>query len=200
MLRISGIGVFDIAQKVFRKKNNPNFRFAESKGFRAHFGTVHDSEGLIDEVVALVFRSPNSFTMEDMVEFTCHGGPVVVQHILKVLLDEGCRLAEPGEFTRRAFLNGRIDLLQAEAIGEMIHARTESAFRTAVTQMQGTLSLRLDAMREQLLRSCALLELELDFSEEDVEFQSRNAASGRAWSYAGRASSVLWIPTSMAGC
>ncbi|NTV05986.1 MAG: tRNA uridine-5-carboxymethylaminomethyl(34) synthesis GTPase MnmE [Chlorobiaceae bacterium] len=173
VLRISGMGVFDIAQKVFRKKNNPNFRFAESKGFRAHFGMVHDSEGLIDEVVALVFRSPNSFTMEDMVEFTCHGGPVVVQHILKVLLDEGCRLAEPGEFTRRAFLNGRIDLLQAEAIGEMIHARTESAFRTAVTQMQGKLSLRLDAMREQLLRSCALLELELDFSEEDVEFQSR---------------------------
>jgi tRNA modification GTPase len=173
VLRISGSGVFDIAQRVFRKTSNPAFRFVESKGFRAHFGTVHDSEGLIDEVVALVFRSPNSFTMEDMVEFTCHGGPVVVQHILKVLLDEGCRLAEPGEFTRRAFLNGRIDLLQAEAIGEMIHARTESAFRTAVTQMQGTLSLRLDAMRELLLRSCALLELELDFSEEDVEFQSR---------------------------
>ena len=173
VVRISGLGVFDIAQKVFRKKNNPAFRFAQSKGFRAHFGTVHDSEGLIDEVVALVFRAPNSFTKEDMVEFSCHGGPVVVKHILKVLLDSGCRLAEPGEFTRRAFLNGRIDLLQAEAIGEMIHARSESAFRTAVTQMQGTLSLRLDGMRGALLRSCALLELELDFSEEDVEFQSR---------------------------
>ena len=173
VVRISGQGVFDIAQKVFRKKNNPKFQFAQSKGFRAHFGTVHDREGLIDEVVALVFRSPNSFTMEDMVELSCHGGPVVVKHILKVLLDEGCRLAEPGEFTRRAFLNGRIDLLQAEAIGEMIHARSESAFRSAVIQMQGKLSDRLDAMREELLRSCALLELELDFSEEDVEFQSR---------------------------
>ena len=173
VVRISGKGVFDIAQRVFRKTGNPEFCFAQSKGYRAHFGTMHDSEGMIDEVVALLFRSPNSFTMEDMVEFTCHGGPVVVKHIIKVLLDEGCRLAEPGEFTRRAFLNGRIDLLQAEAIGEMIHARTESAFRTAVTQMQGTLSLRLDTLREQLLRSCALLELELDFSEEDVEFQSR---------------------------
>ncbi|MFZ4524245.1 MAG: tRNA uridine-5-carboxymethylaminomethyl(34) synthesis GTPase MnmE [Chlorobium sp.] len=173
VVRISGKGVFDIAQKVFRKKNNSRFRFEQSKGFRAHFGTVHDSEGLIDEVVALVFRSPNSFTMEDMVELSCHGGPVVVKHILKALLDEGCRLAEPGEFTRRAFLNGRIDLLQAEAIGEMIHARSESAFRTAVTQMQGTLSLSLNAMRERLLGSCALLELELDFSEEEVEFQSR---------------------------
>ncbi len=174
VVRISGRGVFDIAQKVFRKKGNPAFHFSKSKGFRAHFGAVYDSEGLVDEVVALVFRSPKSFTMEDMVELSCHGGPVVVKHILKVLLDEGCRLAEPGEFTRRAFLNGRIDLLQAEAIGEMIHARSESAFRTAVTQMQGTLSTRLDAMREQLLRSCALLELELDFSEEDVEFQSRS--------------------------
>ena len=173
VVRISGRGVFDIAQRVFRKKGKPSFHVAQSKGFMAHFGTMHDSDGLIDEVVALVFRSPNSFTKEDMVEFSCHGGPVVVKHILKVLLDEGCRLAEPGEFTRRAFLNGRIDLLQAEAIGEMIHARSESAFRTAVTQMQGTLSNRLDAMREELLRSCALLELELDFSEEDVEFQNR---------------------------
>ena len=174
VVRISGKGVFDIAQKVFRKMNNPTFRFAQSKGFRAHFGTVHDSEGLIDEVVALVFRAPNSFTKEDMVELSCHGGPVVVKHILKVLLDNGCRLAEAGEFTRRAFLNGRIDLLQAEAIGEMIHARSESAFRTAVIQMQGTLSNRLDAMRRALLCSCALLELELDFSEEEVEFQSRS--------------------------
>ena len=174
VVRISGKGVFDIAQRVFRKKNNTTFRFAQSKGFRAHFGTVHDSEGLVDEVVALVFRAPNSFTKEDMVELSCHGGPVVVKHLLKVLLDKGCRLAEPGEFTRRAFLNGRIDLLQAEAIGEMIHARSESAFRTAVIQMEGALSLRLDAMREELLRSCALLELELDFSEEEVEFQSRS--------------------------
>ena len=147
VVRISGRGVFAIAQRVFRKKSNPAFLFSQSKGFRAHFGIVYDREGLIDEVVALVFRAPNSFTMEDMVEFSCHGGPVVVKHILQVLLDEGCRLAEPGEFTRRAFLNGRIDLLQAEAIGEMIHARSESAFRTAATQMQGTLSLRLDAMR-----------------------------------------------------
>jgi tRNA modification GTPase len=174
VVRISGKGVFDISQRLFRKKNNPVFSFTFAKGYTAHFGTIHDREGVLDEVVALIFRSPNSFTMEDMVEFTCHGGPVVVQHILKALLDEGCRLAEPGEFTRRAFLNGRIDLLQAEAIGEMIHARSESAFRTAVTQMQGTLSHRLDAMRDNLLRSCALLELELDFSEEDVEFQNRS--------------------------
>ncbi|NTU97081.1 MAG: tRNA uridine-5-carboxymethylaminomethyl(34) synthesis GTPase MnmE [Chlorobiaceae bacterium] len=173
VVRISGRGIFEIARKVFRKQGDPAFLFSRSKGYRAHFGSMHDREGLIDEVIALVFRSPNSFTMEDVIEFTCHGGPVVVKHVLQVLLDEGCRLAEPGEFTRRAFLNGRIDLLQAEAIGEMIHALSESAFRTAVTQMQGTLSKRLESMRERLLHSCALLELELDFSEEDVEFQNR---------------------------
>jgi tRNA modification GTPase len=174
VVRISGRGIFEIAERLFRKPGDPAFLFSLSKGYRAHFGTMHDSEGMIDEVIALVFRSPNSFTMEDVIEFNCHGGPVVVRHLLQALLDEGCRLAEPGEFTRRAFLNGRIDLLQAEAIGEMIHARTESAFRTAVTQMQGTLSKRLESMRELLLHSCALLELELDFSEEDVEFQSRS--------------------------
>ncbi|MEI6848276.1 MAG: tRNA uridine-5-carboxymethylaminomethyl(34) synthesis GTPase MnmE [Chlorobiaceae bacterium] len=174
VIRISGEGVFDIAHQIFRKKNNPKFQFTQSKGFTAHFGTVHDHEGLIDEVVAIVFRSPNSFTMEDMVEFSCHGGPVVVKYLLKVLLDKGCRLAEPGEFTYRAFLNGRIDLLQAEAIGDMIHARSESAFRAAVTQMQGTFSMKLNAMREQLLHLCSIMEVELDFSEEDIEVQSRS--------------------------
>nr|Q3ANQ3.1 RecName: Full=tRNA modification GTPase MnmE [Chlorobium chlorochromatii CaD3] len=173
VVRMSGQGVFDIARKVFHKQGAPDFHLASSKGFQAHFGTIHDAQGVVDEVIALVFRSPRSFTMEDMVEFSCHGGPVVVQHLLKALIDAGCRLAEPGEFTRRAFLNGRIDLLQAEAIGEMIHARSESAFRTAVTQMQGRLSRQLEEMREKLLHSCALLELELDFSEEDVEFQNR---------------------------
>ncbi|NTW11665.1 MAG: tRNA uridine-5-carboxymethylaminomethyl(34) synthesis GTPase MnmE, partial [Chlorobiaceae bacterium] len=174
VVRISGRGIFEIAQRLFRKQGDPAFLFTRSKGYRAHFGTMHDREGMIDEVIALVFRAPNSFTMEDVIEFNCHGGPVVVKHLLQALLDEGCRLAEPGEFTRRAFLNGRIDLLQAEAIGEMIHARTESAFRTAVTQLQGSLSKRLEVMREGLLHACALLELELDFSEEDVEFQSRS--------------------------
>lgn len=173
VIRVSGRGALDIAGKVFRKAGDPDFRFGDSKGFVAHFGRVYDRDGLVDEVVALVFRSPGSFTREDMVEFSCHGGPVVVRHLLQALYEAGCRPAEPGEFTRRAFLNGRIDLLQAEAIGEMIHARSESAYRTAVNQMQGNLSLKLDLLRQRLLESCALLELELDFSEEDVEFQSR---------------------------
>ncbi|ABL64223.1 tRNA uridine-5-carboxymethylaminomethyl(34) synthesis GTPase MnmE [Chlorobium phaeobacteroides] len=173
VVRISGATAFDIAGRVFRKARDPHQPLSETPGYTAHFGRLYDGLTLIDEVIALVFRSPSSFTAEDMVEFTCHGGPVVTRHVLQLLLDNGCRLAEPGEFTRRAFLNGKIDLLQAEAIGEMIHARSESAYRTAVIQMKGDLSATLGALREKLLRSCALLELELDFSEEDVEFQSR---------------------------
>ena len=175
IVRMSGNGVFEVADRVFQKKGKPDFSFRDAEGFSAHFGILSDSRGMVDEVIALLFRAPSSFTMEDMVEFTCHGGPVVVRHLLQALLEGGCRLAEPGEFTRRAFLNGRIDLLQAEAIGEMIHARTESAFRTAVTQMQGNLSRHLQEMRAGLLQSCAFLELELDFSEEGEEFQSREA-------------------------
>ncbi len=177
VVRMSGEGVFAIADKVFAKVRTPEVSLAESPGYTAHFGTLHDGERMVDEVIVLVFHAPDSFTAEDMVEITCHGGPVVTQQVLKLLLDNGCRLAEPGEFTRRAFLNGRIDLLQAEAIGEMIHARSESAYRTAVTQMKGGLSEKLNELREQLLQSCALLELELDFSEEDVEFQSREELS-----------------------
>ncbi|ARM31826.1 tRNA uridine-5-carboxymethylaminomethyl(34) synthesis GTPase MnmE [Prosthecochloris sp. HL-130-GSB] len=173
VVRMSGRGVLDIADKVFRKAPGTDVPFAASPGYQAHFGRLYDKDRLVDEVIVLVFRAPRSFTMEDMVEISCHGGPVVTKHVLKLLLDNGCRLAEPGEFTRRAFLNGRIDLLQAEAIGEMIHARSESAYRTAVNQMKGNLSERLDLLRERLLHSRAMLELELDFSEEDVEFQSR---------------------------
>ncbi len=179
VVRMSGEGVFSITDKIFTKARSPETSLSESPGYTAHFGKLHDGDRMIDEVIVLVFRSPDSFTTEDIVEITCHGGPVVTKHVLKLLLDNGCRLAEPGEFTRRAFLNGRIDLLQAEAIGEMIHARSESAYRTAVNQMKGGLSGKLNGLREQLLRSCALLELELDFSEEDVEFQSREELSGQ---------------------
>jgi tRNA modification GTPase len=172
IVRISGAGVLAIADSVFCKAHGSD-KLADAAGYTAHFGRLFDGSEMVDEVIALVFRSPRSFTAEEMVEFTCHGGPVVVGRVLRLMLDHGCRLAEPGEFTRRAFLNGRIDLLQAEAIGEMIHARTESAYRTAVSQMKGDLSKKLGDLREQLIRSCALIELELDFGEEEVEFQSR---------------------------
>ncbi|NTV47092.1 MAG: tRNA uridine-5-carboxymethylaminomethyl(34) synthesis GTPase MnmE [Chlorobiales bacterium] len=174
IVRMSGEGVLKLADKMFRKQGNDSFSFQAAKSHTAHFGHILNAKGnFIDEAVALIYRSPRSFTTEDMVEFNCHGGIIVTENVLQVLIESGCRLAEPGEFTRRAFLNGRIDLLQAEAIGEMIHAKTQTAYRSAMSQLKGDLSRKLDSLRTDLLNCAAMLELELDFSEEDVEFQSR---------------------------
>ncbi|MBC8041932.1 MAG: tRNA uridine-5-carboxymethylaminomethyl(34) synthesis GTPase MnmE [Rhizobacter sp.] len=176
IVRISGAGTFEIADKVFRKIGGKK-KFPSLKGVyshSAHYGYIADKYGhLIDEVLAIVYHTPKSYTAEDMVEFNCHGGVIVTENVLQVLIDAGCRLAEPGEFTRRAFLNGRIDLLQAEAIGELIHAKTQTAYRSAMAQLKGDLSRKLDSLRTDLINCCSMLELELDFSEEDVEFQSR---------------------------
>jgi tRNA modification GTPase len=175
IVRISGAGALQIADKIFRKAGDKNFSFSTADSHTAHYGFVVDKRGdVIDEVMAIVYKSPRSFTMEDSVEFNCHGGVIVTQTVLETLLNAGCRLAEAGEFTRRAFLNGRIDLAQAEAIGEMIHAKTRAAYRAALSHMKGDLSKKLSALREDLLNACSMLELELDFSEEDVEFQSRD--------------------------
>ncbi len=175
IVRISGAGALHIADRVFRKSGDKNFSFSTAESHTAHYGFVVDKRGdVIDEVMAIVYKSPRSFTMEDSVEFNCHGGVIVTQTVLETLLDAGCRLAEAGEFTRRAFLNGRIDLAQAEAIGEMIHAKTRAAYRAALSHMKGDLSKQLSALREDLLNACSMLELELDFGEEDVLFQSRD--------------------------
>ncbi len=175
IVRMSGNGVLNIADKVFRKAGDNAFSFHKAKSHTAHYGHIVDAKSdMVDEVMAIVYKSPRSFTMEDSVEFNCHGGVIVTQTVLETLLDAGCRLAEAGEFTRRAFLNGRIDLVQAEAIGEMIHAKTTAAYRSALSHLKGDLSKKLSALREELLNACAMLELELDFGEEDVEFQSRD--------------------------
>ncbi len=175
IVRMSGKGVLQIADKVFRKAGDKTFSFRNAESHTAHYGRVINARGeMVDEVMAIVYKSPRSFTMEDTVEFNCHGGVIVTQTVLETLLDAGCRLAEAGEFTRRAFLNGRIDLVQAEAIGEMIHAKTAAAYRSALSHLKGDLSKKLAALREDLLNACSMLELELDFGEEDVEFQSRD--------------------------
>lgn len=176
IVRISGLGALDIGDKVFRKIGGKK-KFPSLKGVyshSAHYGYIADKYGhLIDEVLAIVYQTPKSFTAEDMIEFNCHGGIIVTENVLQVLIDAGCRLATPGEFTKRAFLNGRIDLLQAEAIGELIHAKTQTAYRSAMAHLKGDLSRKLDMLRTDLINCCSMLELELDFSEEDVEFQSR---------------------------
>ncbi len=175
IVRMSGEGILNIGDKVFQKTTHPQFSFNVAKTHTAHVGNIiNQSNQMIDEVVAVLYKTPNSYTTEDSIEFNCHGGVIVTETVLQTLLEAGCRLAEPGEFTRRAFLNGRIDLVQAEAIGEMIHAKTTAAYRSAMAHLKGALSEKLSKLRESLLEACALLELELDFSEEDLEFQNRD--------------------------
>ncbi len=138
-----------------------------------HFGTIVDGEEVIDEVLISIFHAPHSFTGEESVEISCHGSRYIQSKILELLIERGARLAEPGEFTKRAFLNGKMDLSEAEAVADLISSESEAAHRVSISQMRGGFSSELEHLREQLLELTSLLELELDFSEEDVEFADR---------------------------
>lgn len=169
IVRVSGKNALEIAQRVFRGRRN----LKQVEPWTAILGQIVNEASAIDEVIAIVFRAPHSYTAEDMVEICCHGGRYVTQRILELMLREGARLAQPGEFTLRAFLNGRIDLSQAEAIADLIQAQTEASLRASVNQLQGGLSNKIQTIQSQLVDLLSLLELELDFAEEDVEFVER---------------------------
>jgi len=176
VVRISGKGTFEIADRIFLGKS----KLSEAPSHTAHFGKIVDYNGnFIDEVVAVIFRKPSSYTCEDVVEISCHGGYIVTERILQEMLAAGARLAEPGEFTKRAFLNGRLDLSQAEAIGDLIHSQSEAAYRSSIRQLSGELSRRIKSVGDELLNLASLLELELDFSEENVEFANRKSLEER---------------------
>lgn len=167
VIRVSGKDSFGIADRGFRGR----VELSLAPSHTAHFGKFVDAhEEVIDEVVATIFRSPNSYTSDDTVEISCHGGVFVTRKILELLLEYGARMAQPGEFTKRAFLNGKIDLTQAEAIADLIHSGSEISRKTSLQQLEGRLSLKINELREILIRMCGLLELELDFSEEGLEF------------------------------
>ncbi|MEX1238412.1 MAG: tRNA uridine-5-carboxymethylaminomethyl(34) synthesis GTPase MnmE [Cyclobacteriaceae bacterium] len=168
VIRLSGKDCFSIVQKCFK-----GAQLAEKPSHTVHFGTIWNKEKLLDEVLVTIFKTPHSFTKEDSVEISCHGSPVVVKDILKVLLEHGARLAEAGEFTKRAFLNGRFDLAQAEAVADLINAETDNARQAAINQMRGGFSKEINHLREELIHFASLIELELDFGEEDVEFAKR---------------------------
>jgi tRNA modification GTPase len=169
VIRLSGKDSIAIAQTIFQGK-----RLEEQASHTLHFGTIKDGDKLIDEVVVSVFKEPNSFTKENSVEISCHGSPVIVKEIIQLLLKHGARLAEPGEFTKRAFVNGRFDLAQAEAVADLINAETDNARQAALNQMRGGFSREIDRLREELIHFASLIELELDFGEEDVEFAKRD--------------------------
>ena len=166
VIRVSGSGCFAAVDAVVRMRRGSA---ASAKGFSVHFGEV---EGL-DEVLVCVFRAPQSYTGEDMAEISCHASPYVVSELLRRLGAAGCRMAGPGEFTRRAFTAGKMDLAQAEAVADLIAASSQAAHKLAYSQLRGHYSQRLRELRQQIIELGALMELELDFSEEEVEFADR---------------------------
>jgi tRNA modification GTPase len=169
VVRLSGTDAITIAQKCFPGKN-----LEEQPSHTLHFGNFYHGEKIIDEVLVSVFRAPNSFTKENAVEISCHGSPFIIKEIIKSLLHAGARLAQPGEFTKRAFLQGRFDLAQAEAVADLINAETDNARQAALNQMRGGFSKEIHHLRENLIHFASLIELELDFGEEDVEFAKRD--------------------------
>ena len=171
VIRISGKEAFTITDKVFRAKGKKTVSEAESHTII--FGDVLDGEELVDEVLVSVFRNPKSFTGEDSVEISCHGSVFIQKRILNLLNSNGCRMAKPGEYTMRAFMNRKMDLSQAEAVADLIASSSEAAHKVAMHQMRGGFSSELKVLREELIHFASLIELELDFAEEDVEFADR---------------------------
>ncbi len=174
VIRVSGPQTLTLADKVFRSRSGKTI--ATSPTHRVLYGEVVDDEGhIIDDVLASVFRGPHSYTGEDSVEFSCHGSRFVLRRILETLISNGCRQAEPGEYTQRAFLNGKMDLSQAEAVADLIASTNRATHRMAMSQLRGRFSSALGELRDQLLHLTSLLELELDFSDhEDLEFADRS--------------------------
>ncbi len=167
VIRISGKNAFDVADRGFRGK----IRLRDAQSHTVHYGQHLDHGGMvIDEVLASVFRAPSSYTAEDVVEMSCHGGVYVTRKLLESVIANGARLAEPGEFTKRAFLNGRIDLSQAEAVADLIKSQSEQGRKSSLIQLQGSLSKKINDLVDKLVRICCLIELELDFVEENISF------------------------------
>lgn len=175
IIRMSGKDSFSITDKVIRCKGG---NISDTEGYRLRCGVALEADGAdLDTVLVSVFRAPHSYTGEDSVEISCHSSKYIVERLLQRLIDCGARAAGPGEFTQRAFVNGKMDLAQAEAVADVISAQSEAAHKVAFSQLKGGFSKELKTLREELLKMTSLLELELDFSEEDVEFASRSELS-----------------------
>lgn len=174
VIRLSGAGALKIVQRIFTPRTG-SIDFTHFPVQKALFGDLHDTQGkLLDEVIVVYFKSPHSYTCEDLVEISCHGGLVNTRQILELILAQGARLADAGEFTRRAFLNGRIDLTQAEAVADLIHAKTQRASHVAATQLQGTLTRQIVRVRDELMNALAHVEAHIDFPDEDISPQTRD--------------------------
>jgi len=174
VIRLSGKDAFKICSKIFRKKNSKATDISRFISHTAHFGEIFHKNITIDEVVLTVFKAPNSYTGENIAEISCHGSKYIQEQILHLLVKQGARLANAGEFTFRAFMNGKFDLSQAEAVADLIASHSATSHHVAMQQMRGGFSSKIKILREKLIDFASLVELELDFSEEDVEFASKD--------------------------
>ncbi len=172
VLRISGPDAISICNNYFQSIHNKDLRNVKSHSI--HLGHIIDGNRIVDEVLVSVFKGPNSYTGENVVEISCHGSSYIQQEILKLFLANGCRLADPGEYTLRAFIHGKMDLSQAEAVADLIASNSQASHQIAMQQMRGGFSNELQVLRKELIDFASLIELELDFSGEDVEFADRN--------------------------
>ncbi len=168
VIRLSGPKAIEITASVFSKKS-----LIQQPTHTVHFGKLMNEKEVIDEVVVSIYRAPKSYTGEEVVEISCHGAPLIQDEILQLMIHAGARMAKPGEFTQRAFLNGKLDLTQAEAVADLIASNTDAARKTALHNLKGGFSTDLQVMREKLIKFSALIELELDFSQEDVAFANK---------------------------
>ena len=171
IIRVSGPDVINLVDALFHSIKGK--KLVQQKSYTIHLGHIIDDGKIMDEVLVSLFKGPHSYTGENVVEISCHGSPYIQQQIIQLLLRKGCRAASPGEFTLRAFLNGKMDLSQAEAVADLIASDSEAAHDIAIQQMRGGFSNEIQKLREELLNFASLIELELDFSQEDVEFADR---------------------------
>jgi tRNA modification GTPase len=172
VIRISGPEATAICEKIFRPFDK-NAHLNDQKGYTVLFGEIFSEDVVLDEVLVTVFRAPHSYTGENSIEISCHGSPFIVRKILELLITNGANAAKPGEFTRRAFFNGKMDLLQAEAVADIVASKTRASHKIAINQMRGGFSGEIRKLRQELLNFASLIELELDFGEEEVEFADR---------------------------
>jgi len=171
LIRLSGTNAIDITETVFKARSGK--RLKDQKSHSIHLGDIINNKSVIDEVLVSIFKNPHSYTGEDVIEISCHGSPFIQQEIMKLLIEQGSETAKPGEFTLRAFLNGKMDLSQAEAVADLISSENEASHQLAMQQMRGGFSSEIKNLRQELLNFASLIELELDFAEEDVAFADR---------------------------
>jgi tRNA modification GTPase len=174
VIRLSGIKAIDICEQVFATKSLKKKNLSKQASHTIHFGVIHNGDVIIDEVLVSLFKAPHSYTGENIVEVSCHGSLFIQQQIIELFITHGAKMAGPGEFTLRAFLNGKLDLSQAEAVADLIASNSSTSHQVAMEQMRGGFSNKIKLLRQNLVDFASLIELELDFSEEDVEFADRS--------------------------